>query len=262
MTERKNILLGKFVALPFFDGVPYLVTKLVGAMRHIILLPADWSAEELRRLARRQIKANKLPTRLVIEPGWVLYLEPDGGEYQETEPPRGGLLVTGKLKAAQDFPETGELRRRMEALELFMRATQPQSGYVVGDPSQGDRPASKEERRRLKGKQENGIPKGLRRCPRCSEWRGECLIPARKYKTTLIRVCCRCENDNLCACCGRPLADRKLNANHYDESDGRIWHVPGFCCLDHLCRPSGKIKKTLHFQNTQGKGMLSPQEGN
>lgn len=38
-----------------------------------------------------------------------------------------------------------------------------------------------------------------------------------------------------CARCGEPQSDCRLNANYYDESDGRIWHVPGFCGLSHRC---------------------------
>ena len=48
-------------------------------------------------------------------------------------------------------------------------------------------------------------------------------------------VACRCDNDNRCARCYHPLAERKLNANYYDESDGDIWYVPGFTGLSHRC---------------------------
>ena len=51
----------------------------------------------------------------------------------------------------------------------------------------------------------------------------------------VMRVCCRCENDNRCARCGGLLYERKLNSNFFEPADGRIWHVPGFLGLRHRC---------------------------
>jgi hypothetical protein len=48
-------------------------------------------------------------------------------------------------------------------------------------------------------------------------------------------VHCVCDNDNRCAGCRQLLWDRKLNANFFNETDGQIWHVPGFCALYHQC---------------------------
>ncbi len=45
-----------------------------------------------------------------------------------------------------------------------------------------------------------------------------------------IRVC---ENDALCASCGKPVDDRKLNANYF--RNGEIMHTPGFCASRHRC---------------------------
>lgn len=54
-------------------------------------------------------------------------------------------------------------------------------------------------------------------------------------------VHCRCDNDNH-ARCGEVLFERKLNANFYDESDGQIWYVPGFCAFDHQCGTAGDAR--------------------
>ncbi|MFC2168399.1 hypothetical protein ACFLRW_05380 [Acidobacteriota bacterium] len=50
--------------LPFFDGFPYLVTKIVPAMYHIILLPNDLTEDELIFLGRQQVTANRLKPAL------------------------------------------------------------------------------------------------------------------------------------------------------------------------------------------------------
>jgi hypothetical protein len=41
-----------------FDGYPYVVTRVVGAMRHIIVVPAEWRRAELVELAQAQRDAN------------------------------------------------------------------------------------------------------------------------------------------------------------------------------------------------------------
>jgi hypothetical protein len=51
----------------------------------------------------------------------------------------------------------------------------------------------------------------------------------------LVPVSCRCENVNRCAACFRPVAARKLNANHFNVADGTVWHVPGFAACSHPC---------------------------
>ena len=53
--------------VPPFDGYPYLVTRIGhSALRHVALLPADWSRERLVDLARRQRDANRLDTCAVL----------------------------------------------------------------------------------------------------------------------------------------------------------------------------------------------------
>ena len=174
-----------------------MLTKVVGAMHHIILLPGDRSEVELRQLARRQAAANKLPACLVIESDWVLYLNPDSGETQSTELPETDIFIFEKLRAVEDFAQTEELHQRKSQLKIFTETTGPQSGYLMGDLTKGGRPASAEELLRLKGRPENGIPKGLKQCPKCCEWRGECLDPSPEFKDKLMRVYCLCETKSI-----------------------------------------------------------------
>ena len=46
--------------LSLFEGFPYLVTRVVPAMYHVMLVPADASELELVLLARTQWRANRL----------------------------------------------------------------------------------------------------------------------------------------------------------------------------------------------------------
>jgi hypothetical protein len=42
-------------------------------------------------------------------------------------------------------------------------------------PSENEQPKDLREILELAGRQENGVPKGLARCPVCSDWIGRCL---------------------------------------------------------------------------------------
>jgi hypothetical protein len=106
---------------------------------------------------------------------------------------------------------------------------------VFGDLAKGGRPASFAERVLLSGRQSNSVPRGLRRCERCTDWHGRCLDPSREFAGQVMDVACRCANQNRCAACGGLLYERKLNANYYDPRDGHIWHVPGFLAFRHEC---------------------------
>lgn len=221
--------------LPLFEGFPYLLTRLNPAFYHLILLPRSLAPNELRNIARRQAQANQLPTCLVVDSSLCLYASNSGeDDFVTSEPPRGGIIVAGRLRACQTFPASAELQRRAALLETFLKM-QPARGYVVGDGTKGGRPPSPQEVSCLAGRQPNGVPRGLTCCQTCGEWKGECLDPNTHCGGLLVKVHCRCENDTRCANCLKPFYERKVAANYYEESDGMIWHVPGFVCLSHTC---------------------------
>lgn len=220
--------------LPAYEGFPYLWTQIVGALFHIIPLPNDMTLDALREIARRQATANKLRTCLVLTIDQCIYFGSDGHESPSDYIPRGGIILNEKLKPCTEFPHTEELAQRMEPLKALENAYRRRGGEILGDPPKV-RQATPEDAVRLLGRQENGVPKGLNRCGGCGEWKGECLHTHPKYEGMIVRVHCKCENDNLCARCGYPLADRKLNASYYDELDGCIWQVQGFSGLNHEC---------------------------
>ena len=221
--------------LPYFDGFPYLVTRVVGAMRHIMLLPDDLSAADLVEIVHRQARANRLETCLALSAVAALYMATDGTEQWTDAIPRGGIILTDRLRPSYAFPDTTVFADRRRRLEEFAESTRPRSGYVLGDLTKGGRKPKREESVLLAGRHSNGVPRGLARCTGCNEWRGRCFDPAPRFAGRVMDVHCRCANDNHCAACGALLYERKLNANYYDETDGQIWHVPGFLGFDHMC---------------------------
>jgi hypothetical protein len=222
---------------PAFGGFPYMATYVVSGLNHIILLPMseDYGIFRLRDIARAQAGLNRLPTCLVINWDQCLYVRPDGTEQDSTNIPKAAWVEYGKLLPDKPFPETGELRSRRLMLQKFSENLKSCKGQgqpmLMGDLTKGGR-IRRPEDGPLKGFQQNGVPKGLRQCSKCREWKGECFDAPLPL---VVHVHCTCENDNLCAACRRPLYSRKLNANYYSESDRGIWHVPAFCAFDHTC---------------------------
>lgn len=88
----------------------------------------------------------------------------------------------------------------------------------------------------LAGRQENGVPNGLARCPVCGDWIGRCLWPdPLMWHKGPTRISCRCEA-NLCSKCGEPIYEYCLGGNVYNEATSEIRHVPGmFFALQHQC---------------------------
>jgi hypothetical protein len=218
-----------------FEGFPYLATRLVSLLHHIMLLPRSWQAEQLLGFARRQAQANCLPTCLVLAGDLCVYFGEDGRGYRSAEIPCGVYVISERLAPAEPIPKSAELAERQRELALFEEAQRRTlgTGYLLGDLTKGGRPPTYDEEDRLAGTHADGIPRGLLPCLECGEWRGNCFDTA--HRELVVRVCCTCENDNRCARCGALLHDRKLNANYLDLSDLKIWHVPGFSGLNHRC---------------------------
>jgi hypothetical protein len=224
-----------YPSLPLFEGFPYLVTRVVPAMYHVMLLPAEASELELVLLARTQWRANRLETCLVTGVDRAWFISADGRDDLAQTPPRGGTLVTGHLKPARSWADSAELQARQRRLDAIVEEKRRKGGYMFGDLTKGGRDATADEVGRLAGAGPEGRPRGLERCPTCEEWRGRCLDPSLTFVCKVMTVHCGCQNDNRCAACGGFLYERKLNANYYNARDGQIWHVPGFCGFRHRC---------------------------
>jgi hypothetical protein len=200
--------------LPLFEGFPYLVTRVVPAMYHVMLVPADASELELVLLARTQWRANRLETCLVtgVERAW--FISADGRDALAQTPPRGGTLVSGLLRPAIRWADTAELQARQGRLDALVEAHRRKGGYILGDLTKGGREATADEVGRLAGAGSEGRPRGLERCSTCGDWRGRCLDPSPQFVCKVMTVHCGCQNDNRCAACAGFLYARKLNANY------------------------------------------------
>ena len=220
---------------PVFEGFPYLVTRVVDALHHILLLPRAWDIEQLAPFANKQARANKLPTCLVLAEDLCIYFREDGSGLRSSDIPRGSSIVSGKLAPAEPVPESEELAiRRMELILREEAQSRDGTTYIMGDLTKGGRFPTPDEEERLAGTHAGNVPKGLLPCLCCGEWRGKCFDTV--LRELVVRVHCTCENDNRCAGCGELLHSRKLNANHFGPEDGKIWHTPAFFGFDHRCR--------------------------
>jgi hypothetical protein len=126
-----------YPTLPLFEGFPYLVTRVVPAMYHLILLPVTASELELVLLARTQWRANRLETCLVTGADRARFISADGRDALAQTPPRGGTLVTGCLKRARPFADTLELWARQHRLDAIVEACRRKGGYMFGDLTKG-----------------------------------------------------------------------------------------------------------------------------
>jgi hypothetical protein len=135
---------------------------------------------------------------------------------------------------------TPELLARQAALEAFARRNRS-SGYLVGDGLEGGRRATPLQVKRLSGRDEDGIPRGLRRCARCGAFRGDYLAVRGEGNgdrtPRVVPVHCRCENHNRCARCGEPLAEWRLSSYFFAEADRAVRYLAAYAGLGHRCVP-------------------------
>lgn len=227
---------------PFFKGYPYLVIRMA-SLRHINLLSSEQNnPEDLFRLAQTQADANKLEVCLVLNENTGVYFLSKSEPRFSDQIPKGGILETDRLPLSVNQLLNVDLLQRKKDLETFMQSNKS-TGYLVGG-HKGGRKATEEEIINLKGVQGDGLPNGLESCSVCGDYRGECLDPSPIPEWNLvIRVFCYCDNDNLCAYCGRTLYDRKLNSCYYKPADGKFWYVPSFAAMNHKC--SETLKKHI-----------------
>jgi hypothetical protein len=221
----------RLLAVPVFDGFPYLVTRIAGALHHLILLAADRSERELIALARRQYAANRLGTCLVVSPDRALYFY-EGSEAWSDFVPRSTVQISGRLYPPESTLGTADGERFGRLAEHIRRHRI--SGCLVALPR--GRAPTPAEREHLGTESAGGIPNGVTRCGECGGWRGEALL---KKADVLVTVHCQCDNHNLCARCLTPLAGERLDAAHLDERIREVLWTPAFAGLDHEC-PDGR----------------------
>ena len=182
-----------------YDDFPYLLTRIVPGLFHVIPAPVGVDEGSLRSLARFQAACNQLPTCLVLGPRACISVTGDGYEVTADQVPRGGIFVAGALAPSAALEQSDWWEARSHGLLAATEHTR--SGYVLGDLTKGGRPATPDELTRLAGFTADGVPVGLVRCSICFEWKGQCLDPSPQFQGQLMTVVCRCANDNHCAWC-------------------------------------------------------------
>jgi hypothetical protein len=236
--NEKSLSPGPVDQTEAFDGFPYLVTRIGRTpLRHVVLLPADWSRGHLLEVARQQAIANQLETCLCQGPADAVYVTVHGSWSAGNVLPWGLPVVDG-LEVSEPVPPTRELRARRTRLKAFA-ARHKGSGYLVGDGMEGGRRASPDEVDRLSGRDEAGIPRGLRRCRECGVFRGDFLAlegeGSGDRTPRVVPVHCRCENHNRCARCGSLLSHRRLSAYFFDEPSLSVRYLAAHAALGHRC---------------------------
>ena len=100
-------------------------------------------------------------------------------------------------------------------------------------------PCAADDVTRLSGRDETGIPRGLRRCCECGLFRGDYLALDGEGNgdptPRVVSIHCRCENHNRCARCGSLLSDRRLSAYFFDEPSLSVRYVAAHAALGHRC---------------------------
>jgi hypothetical protein len=223
----------KFLSRIFFRGYPYLATYIGSKVYHLMLLPSSVPAKDLLEITAEQTRRNCLNNCLVLNDRTFLYIDVDP-EASIYWPPYSTNFVAHKLFPCIEFFLDEEYRQRDRWLHQFVDGSRGED-HLLEDPKKGGRPAIQDELKKLAGRSREGVPQGLSKCTRCGGWFGECLDTRREFSSQVLKVYCRCQNNNYCASCGEPLAEFKLNANHYVQDGDEIIFTPEFRALNHIC---------------------------
>ena len=151
---------------------PYLMVEIVAALYHLTVLPTDLPEDDLKAVAKAQVRANRLDACLVLGERRGLAMNAEGTERLVAETPFrllghwSSAAVTRRLKTASPLPATDELVRRQTALEdaikeyparraevLRRRGMLAPADFVVGDLTKGGRAATPAELEALSGRQ-------------------------------------------------------------------------------------------------------------
>ena len=225
---------------PVFEGFPYLMTRIGHTpLRHIALLPTDWPLDRQTEAVRRQARANRLDTCLCLGPASAVFVNSDGTEFAASSL-GWGIPVIDAIALPEPLASTPELLARQAALEAFTRSN-PATGFLVGDGLEDGRRATPEEVKRLSGRVQDRIPRGLRRCAGCGAFRGDYLAVLGEGNgdrtPRVVPVHCRCDNHNRCARCGEPLAEWRLSSYFFEEADRAVRYLAAYAGLGHQCGP-------------------------
>ena len=100
-----------------FDGFPYLVARVVDSLHHILLMPRSRDIQYLISFAQKQVRANRLPTCLVLAQDQCVYFREDGSGFRSSDVTQSFaiLLSISILQSKDKLGEMGEEREESEA---------------------------------------------------------------------------------------------------------------------------------------------------
>jgi hypothetical protein len=163
-----------------YVDTPYLVTRVVPTLSHIIPVTDSLDDSSLRSLARSQHQRNQLPTCLVLGARSCIYFDGHGAETASDHVPSGRIVVSEQLKPCVPLENTVWWEVKRTRLRAFVEEQRSAgtTGYLLGDVTKEGRQATAEELQLFAGRTPDGIPTGLSRCAVCADWKGTCLDPA------------------------------------------------------------------------------------
>ena len=209
--------------LPYFSGFPYIWTRIVPSLYHIIVVP-KLSEPQLRDIAIRQALANHLPTCLVLGDKACYYFDrTDGRENWALSFPAAATSSTARCNLAS---RSSQMQTSQGASASWSTTRKPRIPAATWSQRQ-----IRDPRQTVNAFDSGGggwtVFKGA--SPDVLSVRnggGMSLPPIPGSAARLSGVYCLCENDNLCAACGKRLYERKLNAAFFNPRDRKIWNVP------------------------------------
>jgi hypothetical protein len=207
-----------------FSSPPYVVTHLMPGVVSLVVLSAKFPLTEHLLALDRNVEMTRLPATLVWDKRSLWTKEP----WREinTTPD----IPAARLWQVQGLPNT---YKAIDSSERRRWCGINESDYSFSESELGDlstltdgRNATQEDVERLGGLGEDGVPKGLVRCPECKEFNGECLKTGADGTDRVVYVYCRCRNDNRSPVDGSRLDERMLAAHYFDEASHRILYKP------------------------------------
>ena len=110
------------VALPVFDGFPYLSVDFGDGVAHVVPLPASGSRHELQQLAFRHVLAWRRPFALVFGSDDALLFDANGGSVRTGAAPRPLRALVGRFREPVPAAAGAEIEARTRRLEVFSGA--------------------------------------------------------------------------------------------------------------------------------------------
>lgn len=218
-------------SIPLFRGFPYLSTRILGALHHLMLLPERDEAT-LLAWARIQRDVNRLPTALVLGDERAVFLAPEGSESRFPEAPRASWLVSDAILPT--FPlelAPGDRDRVDELARMVATGKEEGNRYILPSPTMGGRLPTSHDLRSLTAPP--GSFPGLERCSHCGDMQGRVLESRQGFRPLVYDVHCRCDAWNRCGACGQLFHPHRLESSSWDEDEGRRIPHPAWHALTH-----------------------------